>query len=97
MASPLELAAQPTGMKICANQQVILNISARLKNSYLLQQKEIESSTDLTERQKQKALRAMAKERFHHLLVARVKDTNMMYSYLIQVQLLQSEAPIIPA
>ena len=37
MASPLELAAQPQTMKIGGNQQVILNISARLKNSYLLQ------------------------------------------------------------
>jgi len=24
----------------------------------------------------------MAKERFNHLLIARVKDTNMMFSYL---------------
>ena len=45
----------------------------------------------MTEKQKKKAQRAMAKERFHHLLVARVKDTNMMFSYLIQVQLLQQE------
>ena len=62
---------------------MILNVSARLKNSYLLQQKELESATNMTEKQKQKAQRAMAKERFHHLLVARVKDTNMMFSYLI--------------
>lgn len=47
----------------------------------------------MTEKQKLKAQRAQAKERFHHLLVARVKDTNMMFSYLIQVQLLQEAQP----
>lgn len=37
MASPIELSTQPSTLKIHANSQVILNISARLKNSYLLQ------------------------------------------------------------
>lgn len=49
----------------------------------------METSTDLTSKQKARAIRAQAKERFHHLLVARVKDTNMMFSYLFQIQLLQ--------
>lgn len=36
----------------------------------------------------------MAKERFNHLLIARVKDTNMMFSYLFQVQLVPQEPAI---
>lgn len=51
----------------------------------------------MSEKQKQKALKAMAKERFNHLLIARVKDTNMMFSYLFQAQLVQQEPAIIPA
>lgn len=38
----------------------------------------------------------MAKERFNHLLIARVKDTNMMFSYLFQAQLVQQEASTVP-
>lgn len=36
MASPLEITTQPATLKMQANSQGILNISARLKNSYLI-------------------------------------------------------------
>ena len=80
-ASPIELIAQPNTIRICANQQAVLNISARLKNSYLLQMKDEYGSNGSNESTDKK--KKNKNERFNHLLVGRIKDTNMMFSYLV--------------
>jgi hypothetical protein len=43
-ASPLELSANPSVVKVAANTVGLLNITAKLKNSFLLKQQEDEDN-----------------------------------------------------
>ena len=73
-ASPLELAANPSLVKVAPNAIGLLNISAKLKNSFLLKQKEEEEMGP----EKKKS-----KEVYNHMLIGRIKDTNIMFSFII--------------
>ena len=53
-------------MKVAANSVAILNIGAKLKNSYQLMSINNESSSD---KSKQRT------EKYNHLLIAKIKDT----------------------
>jgi hypothetical protein len=46
-ASPLDFSAHPSVVKILKNQQVILNVTVKFKNSYMLQfEKALEGTID---------------------------------------------------
>ena len=62
--SPLEFAAMPNNVKVPANSTAILNIVAKLKNSYQLASIGKETS----------GAPATA-EKYNHLLIAKIKDT----------------------
>jgi hypothetical protein len=71
----------PSNIKIPANGSAILNIAAKLKNSYQLANigKEVQSD--------KAPLRA---EKYNHLLIAKVKDTQIMFSFIIEASLLEN-------
>jgi hypothetical protein len=80
MLSPIEFAATPSNLKIPANSQAILNISGKLKNSYQLACiKENENSKKQNK-----------SEKYNHLLVAKIKDTSIMFSFFIEASVLES-------
>jgi hypothetical protein len=62
--SPLDFVPSPSSIKIPANGQTILNIGAKLKNSY-----QLANINNNTEPSKIKA------EKYNHLLIAKIKDT----------------------
>lgn len=71
--SPVEFQAVPSGVKIQAGANGILNVSAKLKNSYQLAAKEEEPQ-----------------EKYHHLLIGKVKDTQVMFSFIVEASVIKS-------
>jgi len=78
--SPLEFAAMPNNVKVAANSTAILNIVAKLKNSYQLAS--LSSSGSAT---------SGRAEKYNHLLIAKVKDTQIMFSFIIEASVLESQ------
>jgi len=73
----------PSNIKVPANGTAILNIAAKLRNSYQLA-----------------AIRAdpLAKpnskpERYNHLLIAKIKDTQIMFSFIIEASVIDQNGP----
>lgn len=79
--SPIEFQAVPSTMKVAANGAAILNISAKLKNSYQLASISREQSVPSKPRS----------EKYNHLLIAKVKDTQIMFSFIIEASVLDSQ------
>lgn len=73
-ASPIEFILQPSSVKISNSMHSFLNVAAKFKNSYQLRQQE-KSSTS---------------ETFSHLLIGSVKDTKILFSYVVQVSIIDS-------
>ena len=59
-------------MKVAPNTVGLLNIQAKLKNSFLLKQQE---EGEMTSKK--------SKEVYNHMLIGRIKDTNNMFSFII--------------
>jgi len=78
-ASPLELTAQPSLVKVPGGQNTILNVTVKMKNSFLLHQR--------TEGENNKP------QVFNHLLIARIKDTQIMFSFVVQASIVE-ETPV---
>ncbi len=73
LTSPIEFASMPSNLKIPANGSGILNIAAKLRNSYQLASiKDDSSNTQSSSKKKQQQPRP---EKYNHLLIAKVKDT----------------------
>jgi len=58
---------------VASNTVGLLNITAKLKNSFLLKQKEDEENDCISKN----------KEFYNHMLVGRIKDTNNMFSFIL--------------
>jgi hypothetical protein len=67
----------PSSIKIAANTSSILNVVAKLKNSYQL-------ASIGKEGQKSRA------EKYNHLLIAKIKDTQIMFSFIIEASVIES-------
>lgn len=70
----------PASLKIPANTSGILNIAAKLKNSYQL--------ANIGKEQKDQT--SARPEVYNHLLIAKVKDTQIMFSFIIEASVLES-------
>lgn len=80
--SPVEFSAVPNTIKIGANSSAILNIVAKLKNSYQLANISKEGGSD-------SGIVAPV-EKYNHLLLAKVKDSQLMFSFIIEASVLES-------
>lgn len=79
-ASPLELTATPSLVKVPGGQNTILNVTVKMKNSFLLH-KRPEGQNKLP-------------QVFNHLLIARIKDTQIMFSFVVQASVVE-ETPVV--
>jgi hypothetical protein len=79
--SPVEFTAVPNSIKIAANASAVLNIVAKLKNSYQLANISKDDSDSAS---------SSPVEKYTHLLIARVKDTQLMFSFIIEASVLES-------
>jgi hypothetical protein len=70
----------PSNVKIPANGSGILNIAAKLKNSYQL----ANIGKDLPPN------KSMRSEKYNHLLIAKIKDTQIMFSFIIEASVLEN-------
>ena len=84
--SPIEFTATPSSLKIPANGNGILNVATKLKNSYQL----MNANKD----EKTKSQSDNKAEKYHHLLIAKVKDTQLMFSYIIEASLIKSSGGV---
>ena len=80
--SPIEFTAVPNSIKIAANSSAVLNIVAKLKNSYQLANISKEDSNPTSS--------TTPIEKYTHLLIAKVKDTSLMFSFIIEASVLES-------
>ena len=76
----------PSNVKVPANGTAILNIVAKLKNSYQLANigKDSQSETNKTGQSSSRP------EKYNHLLIAKIKDTQIMFSFIIEASVLES-------
>lgn len=91
--SPIEFSVvPPSTMKVPGNDgSIILNIQAKLKNSYQLQ-----TLKDAKAALNNPALAALQKkrpEKYNHLLIAKVKDTQVMFSFVIEATVIEATGP----
>jgi hypothetical protein len=70
----------PNNVKVAANSTAILNIVAKLKNSYQLASIGKETSGA-----------SAPAEKYNHLLIAKIKDTQIMFSFIIEASVLESQ------
>ena len=80
--SPVEFSAVPNTIKIASNSSAILNIVAKLKNSYQLANISKEGGSDSGV--------VAPVEKYNHLLLAKVKDSQLMFSFIIEASVLES-------
>jgi len=73
----------PNTAKIPAGSSTILNVMAKLKNSYQLAQLSRQGSKGEEER-------PAPPERYNHLLIAKVKDTQIMFSFIVEASVIES-------
>ena len=71
------------------NAQALLNVTGKFKNSYLLQEQENKKLQQDSGEVKKK--RKGKRETFNHLLVGRVKDTHIHFSFIIQASIVNAE------
>jgi len=81
--SPIEFSAVPSNIKIPPNSAAVLNIVAKLKNSYQLaiMNNKAETGSDGV---------IAPIEKYNHLLIAKIKDTSLMFSFIIEASVLES-------
>ncbi len=68
----------PSNLKVAANSSGILNVVAKLKNSYQL------ASIGKDNSGKNRP------EKYNHLLIAKIKDTQIMFSFIIEASVIES-------
>ena len=72
----------PNNVKVAPNGTTILNIVAKLKNSYQLSNNKSDSEGDTKQVAKS--------EKYNHLLIAKVKDTQIMFSFIIEASVIEA-------
>ncbi len=94
MMSPIEFSLNPGGvLKIPANGGTnTLNLTAKFKNSYqLLCLKKEKEAMDNTAAMT--ARKSAAAEKYTHLLIGKVKDTQIIFSYIIEASVVEQTGP----
>jgi len=81
-SSPIEFVAMPANVKVPSNGTAILNIAAKLKNSYQLANIGREAAKPHS--------RHPRPEKYNHLLIAKVKDTQIMFSFIIEAAVIEN-------
>lgn len=78
----------------------MLNVIAKLKNSYTLEAPPLERSVSETEAleadnkhqlMRSNTMRKMRPEKYNHLLIAKIKDTQIMFSFFIEASIVESK------
>ena len=82
--SPIEFVAVPANVKVPANGTAILNIAAKLKNSYQL------ANIGKEQHAQPNHSRHPRPEKYNHLLIAKVKDTQIMFSFIVEAAVIDS-------
>ena len=89
--SPIDFSIAPGGVfKVPANGTNTLNLSAKFKNSYqllCLKHEKAALATAKSDSQRAKA------EKYTHLLIGKVKDTSIMFSYIIEASVVEQNGP----
>jgi hypothetical protein len=67
----------PSTIKIAANSSSILNVVAKLKNSYQLASIGKDNGNNRA-------------EKYNHLLIAKIKDTQIMFSFIVEASVIES-------
>ena len=76
--SPIEFSVSPTVIKVGSEIHSILNVTAKFKNSYLL---------NMANPQARKPDPAL----FNHLLIGRIKETQVLFSFIVQAFIIEPE------
>ena len=97
--SPIEFGTNPSVIKIPANSvSVMLNVIAKLKNSYTLECSQLEKSLsesdalgadDKHQLMRSNTMRKARPEKYNHLLIAKIKDTQIMFSFFIEASIIE--------
>lgn len=104
--SPVEWTISPSSIKIPANSQTtMLNVIAKLKNSYTIKQPlkksnsggqeedgkgGLESGRQLHRSNTTVELKQQKTEKYSHLLIGRVKDSQIMFSFFVEATVVES-------
>lgn len=75
----------PSNLKVPANGSAIFNIAAKLRNSYQL--------ACLKEEKNGTQNKNARPEKYNHLLIAKIKDTQIMFSFIIEASVIESSGP----
>ena len=76
--SPIEFSVSPAVVKVGSEIHSILNVTAKFKNSYLL---------NMANPHTQKPASAL----FNHLLIGRIKETQVLFSFIVQAFIIEPE------
>jgi hypothetical protein len=87
--SPCDLQCVPANAKIPAGGNVIVTITAKLKNSYQLAQLSKQNSKQ-SEEEKKGSNKNLKPERYSHMMIGKVKDTSIMFPFITEVSLIES-------
>lgn len=105
--SPIEWTISPSSIKIPANSQTtMLNVVAKLKNSYTIKNQPLKKSNSGGQeedgksaleggRQLQRSntfveIKQQKTEKYSHLLIGRVKDSQIMFSFFVEATVVES-------
>lgn len=89
--SPIDFTIAPGGtLKVPANGTNTLNLTAKFKNAYqLLCLKAEKAALDSGKKEKLGG----QSEKYTHLLIGKVKDTSIMFSYIIEASVVEQNGP----
>ena len=87
--SPINFTIAPAGVfKVPANGTNTLNLTAKFSNSYqLFCLKQEKVALDSGKKESAKS------EKYSHLLIGKVKDTSIMFSYIIEASVVEQNGP----
>ena len=89
--SPIDFSIAPGGtFKVPANGTNTLNLTAKFKNSYQLLCLKAEKAALASTKKEPQTPRA---EKYTHLLIGKVKDTSIMFSYIIEASIVEQNGP----
>ena len=105
--SPIEWTVSPSSIKIPANSQTtMLNVVAKLKNSYTIKHQPLKKSNSGGQEEDEKGalnggrqlqrsnttveFKQQKTEKYSHLLLGKVKDSQIMFSFFVEATVVES-------
>jgi len=85
--SPCDLQCVPASAKIPSGGNAIVTITAKLKNSYQLAMMSKQNSKKSAEEEEKRSAKP---EKYSHMLIGKVKDTQIMFPFITEVSLIES-------